>query len=142
MIKEQGKPWWRISFRLSPWSITSTLALLLFSIGLFLFLWLPKTGTLLIIGCLWFQATAYYLGMLIEQFNLRRKGILLLALLMLALSLLSYISAWHFFYNTGNGRFVMMAITTAFWLPFYLCEAYSLLSANNEAYFCREHLGC
>jgi len=132
MTESRRRPWWRVSFRLSARSIALTPVLILFSIGLFL--WLPTTGTLLIIGCLWFRTTAYYLGALTEQFNLRCESILTSALLMLILSLLSYISAlWYYFPNAENGRLVMMLIITSFWLPSCLLDAYSLLRAYREA---------
>ncbi|MEM3956786.1 MAG: hypothetical protein QXO47_01040 [Thermoproteota archaeon] len=131
MTEKWRRPWWRISFRLSRRSILSIPALVLLSIGFFL--WLPAPFFLLLMGFFWFNTAAYFLGVLIEQFNFRRKSILVLAFLMLALSLLSYISVWYFFPDAGNGRLVMMIITSAFWLPLYLREAYSLLEAYKAA---------
>ena len=113
-------------FRLSSWSIG--LISLYLIIAIVLYFWEQTSSSLFFLASALSFATAYFLGVVTEQFNLRNRIVLSFSFLFMLLWFLNYVYSWYLYaIERAASPTPYVIMTMIFWFPVCLFFIYSLL---------------
>ena len=129
---KRAKQWWVQNYELSLWSLVRVLLVILFfSVP---YLWKQSIWTMAFFGSTFFFVAAYFLGVLLDQFNMKSKIVLLLGILAISLSFL--LEVWYW-YVLGLQEFsfplLYVVMVAAFRLPVHVAFGYGLLRCYERA---------
>lgn len=119
-------------YTLSPWFIGWLVAFLLLS--LWSYLWEPTTSDVMFLGSWFFFSIHYLLGVMITQFKVKRRGILILAILTLSLSFALLFSRIYLTITrfAPLSQVIYITVSMMLILPFYAGGVYSLIKEFGE----------